>query len=203
MSAANKDVLDLLDSLDTAPVAHSKAPKSTAATPTAAPGDGEAAEALAFLDELTQQKSRPTRVLTPGPRVRNATTDSVRKSVDSVRNAAVAGTPPRATTPLASSSSAPVQASSSGLASGSGGGWGWGSVWNTASTIAATAAQAAAQAKTVVDEQVKHLPANDQAKKWGEGMYEYVKNAQLDKLSKPPSHHSNKRNAHIVHQARI
>jgi hypothetical protein len=34
-----------------------------------------------------------------------------------------------------------------------------------------------------VDEQVKHLPKNEQARKWGEGVIEYAKQAQLDKLS--------------------
>lgn len=60
-------------------------------------------------------------------------------------------------------------------ASGGSGGWGWGSVWNSASA-------AIQQAKTVVDEQVKNLPKNEQAKKWGEGVMEYAKNAQLEKL---------------------
>ena len=57
----------------------------------------------------------------------------------------------------------------------SGGGWGWGSVWTSASA-------AIQQAKTVVDELVKNLPKNEQAKKWSEGMIEYAKNAQLEKL---------------------
>ncbi|THH32341.1 hypothetical protein EUX98_g1849 [Antrodiella citrinella] len=37
------------------------------------------------------------------------------------------------------------------------------------------------QAKTVVDEQVKNLP-RDEARKWGEGVLEYAKAAQLDKI---------------------
>jgi len=48
-------------------------------------------------------------------------------------------------------------------------------VWTSASA-------AIQQAKTVVDEQVKNLPKNEQAKKWSEGMIEYAKNAQLEKL---------------------
>jgi len=59
--------------------------------------------------------------------------------------------------------------------SSAGGGWGWGSVWNSASV-------ALQQAKSAVDEQVKYLPKNEQARKWGEGMMEYAKSAQLDKL---------------------
>jgi len=60
---------------------------------------------------------------------------------------------------------------------GGGGGWGWTtSAWGAASSMFH-------QAKTVVDEQVKHLPTrNEQARKWGEGMLEYAKNTQLDKL---------------------
>lgn len=34
----------------------------------------------------------------------------------------------------------------------------------------------------MVDEQVKQLPKNEQARKWGEGVIEYAKTAQLDKL---------------------
>jgi hypothetical protein len=48
-------------------------------------------------------------------------------------------------------------------------------VWSTASA-------AIQQAKSVVDEQVKQLPKNEQARKWGEGVIEYAKTAQLDKL---------------------
>ena len=71
---------------------------------------------------------------------------------------------------------------------GPGGGWGWGSVWSTASS-------AIQQARSVVDEQVKHLPKNlpiqnDQVRGWGESALEYgkkaqeyAKSAQLDKLS--------------------
>jgi hypothetical protein len=59
---------------------------------------------------------------------------------------------------------------------GASGGWGWGSVWSSASA-------AIQHAKSAVDEQVKHLPKNEQARKWGEGVIEYAKAAQLDKLS--------------------
>ncbi|KAJ3515839.1 hypothetical protein NMY22_g14345 [Coprinellus aureogranulatus] len=69
----------------------------------------------------------------------------------------------------------------------SGGGWGWGSVWSTAST-------AIQQARSVVDEQVKHLPKNlpknelvqgwsESALEYGKKAQEYAKNAQLDKIS--------------------
>jgi hypothetical protein len=176
-----EDVMQFLDSLDSIPaapgVSKSKQPASTANAPAAA-ATGEAAEALAFLDELTQQSSRPTRVLTPGPRVRNAA-DAARKS----GNASPAPAANKAGTPTITPSASNISASSSTNAesvrpSASTSGWGWGSVWNTASA-------AIAQAKTVVEEQAKILP-NDQAKKWGEGMITYVKQTQLDKLGSSP-----------------
>jgi len=195
MSNNNEDVLQLLDSLDAAPIAQPKPPtlrtKSTTGRSTpgieAAPGD--AAEALAFLDELTQKSSKPTRVLTPGPRVRNAggaTGVEVRKSTDSVRGSSgTSVTPSRPHTPSAPATTsiiAPVSMEGSS-ASGGGGGWGlgWGSLGNAWSTASAIAVKAAEQAKTIAEEQAKHLP-NEQAKKWGDTAMGYVKNAQLDKL---------------------
>lgn len=76
------------------------------------------------------------------------------------------------------------------------GAWGWSSVWTQATTIVQ-------QARTVAEEQVKTasgatslsagiggigegfmkaLGENEQAKKWGEGVINYAKAAQLDKL---------------------
>ena len=197
MSNNNEDVMQLLDSLDAAPVAQPKPPtlrtKSTTGRSTpgieAAPGD--AAEALAFLDELTQKSSKPTRVLTPGPRVRNVggtTGVEVRKSTDSVRGSSgTSATPSRPHTPSApatTSTTAPISTTSSS-SSGGGGGWGlgWGSLGSAWSTASAIAAKAAEQAKTIAEEQAKHLP-NEQAKKWSDTAIGYVKNAQLDKLGK-------------------
>jgi hypothetical protein len=54
-------------------------------------------------------------------------------------------------------------------------GWGWGSVWSST-------AAALQQARTVVDDQVKTLSTNEQARKLQEGVFGYVKSAQLDKL---------------------
>ncbi|CAG7846721.1 SubName: Full=Uncharacterized protein {ECO:0000313/EMBL:CCA74245.1} [Serendipita indica DSM 11827] len=182
---SKQSVLQFLDSLD-APPTTSKAPSPSTKQPTnastgapsgSAATTGNAAEALAFLDELTQQSSRPTRVLTPGPRVRNAPGDATRTSA----KASPAPSLSRATgtnvgitsNTAASASSNPNTEEPKPTTAGSGG-WGWGSVWNTASA-------ALAQAKNVVEEQAKHLP-NDQAKKWGEGVMTYVKQAQLDKI---------------------
>jgi Family of unknown function (DUF5427) len=193
MSNNNEDVMQLLDSLDAAPVAQPKPPtlRTKSATGRSTPGieaaPGDAAEALAFLDELTQKSSKPTRVLTPGPRVRNAAGTigtEVRRSIDSVRG--TSATPSRPHTPSAPATivtSAPVSTTSS-PSSGGGGGWGlgWGSLGSAWSTASAIAAKAAEQAKTIAEEQAKHLP-NEQAKKWGETAMGYVKNAQLDKIS--------------------
>jgi len=55
---------------------------------------------------------------------------------------------------------------------------GLGSVWSSASA-------AIQQAKTVVDEGVKNLPQvtqSDQPRQWREGLIDYVKSAQLDKI---------------------
>ncbi|KAG8837784.1 hypothetical protein FRB91_005793 [Serendipita sp. 411] len=177
---SKQSVLQFLDSLDNIPAAPSQSSKPTPNAPTtgATGGSGDAAEALAFLDELTQQSSRPTRVLTPGPRVRNAT-DPGRKSSGSPApslSKATGATQSAATTSSANTSTSNAESVKPNETAG--GGWGWGSVWNTASA-------AIAQAKTVVDEQVKQLPKqlpNDQAKKWGEGVMTYVKQAQLDKI---------------------
>jgi hypothetical protein len=195
MSSNNEDVMQLLDSLDAAPVAQPKPPtfRAKSATGRSTPGieaaPGNAAEALAFLDELTQKSSKPTRVLTPGPRVRNAggtTGIEVRKSIDSVRGSTgTSATPSRPHTPSApATTAAPASVSPTGSpSSGGGGGWGlgWGSLGSAWSTASAIAAKAAEQAKTIAEEQAKHLP-NEQAKKWSETAMGYVKNAQLDKI---------------------
>ena len=90
---------------------------------------GDTAEALAFLDELTQKSNKPTRALTPGPRVRNVggtTGTEVRKSIDSVSG--TSATPSRPHTPSVPATTitiAPVSTTSS-LSSGGGG---WARVW--------------------------------------------------------------------------
>lgn len=144
-----------------------------------APGNNEGeAEALAFLDEITQKSAEPTRPTVSHfdrPASRSGT-PTLRKSTERVR---LGG----------SGLSASASSSTTSLSKGNdkskveqpdvsaGGAWGWGSVWSTASA-------AIQQAKTVVDEQVKALPKNEQARKWGEGVIEYAKAAQLDKIGK-------------------
>ncbi|CAE6527374.1 unnamed protein product [Rhizoctonia solani] len=149
---------------------------------------GEGAEALAFLEEITQKSSEPTKP-TPAPvpkpteRIRLSVTNNPRRSVESSRaGTPVSRVPPTATPPPNASTS---QANAEDKApAASAGAWGWGSVWNSASA-------ALQQARTVVEERAKHLPPippaaaarGELARKWGEGMMEYVKNAQFDKIS--------------------
>lgn len=169
-----QEALQLLDDLDSL-----STEKTEGATglqqqiSTSNPPGGEAEDVLKFLDEITQKSAEPLRPTAPHldrPTSR-AGTPTLRKSVERVR----VGTPNShasgSTTPLSNQSQPP-----SGESAGKG--WGWGgisSVWSSASA-------AIQQAKTVVDEQVKHLPSNEQAKKWSEGMMSYVKADQLEKL---------------------
>lgn len=186
----SKEALALLDDLDSfTPVPAHPPPSSTASThkskaknsslgisnppaPAATPpppvvNDKDAADALAFLDEITQKSTEPRKP------VRVTLGGGSRPGTPSVRRSAEQ--PPKSATGDPTSDTA--AASTSGTSPAQGAGWGWGSVWNTASA-------ALAQAKEKVDEQVKNLEQNEQAKKWGEGMMSYVKQAQLDKLGK-------------------
>jgi hypothetical protein len=155
-------------------------------------GGGETAEALAFLDEIQQKASEPISRPSSSISVRSGT-PTVRKSTERVKlgggtpssllshGAAAASASATSLHRQVSSDAAGTKAGTGGTggtaASSGGGGWGWGTVWNTASA-------ALQQAKSAVDEQVKHLPKNEQARKWGEDMLEYAKNAQLEKLSR-------------------
>jgi Family of unknown function (DUF5427) len=197
--------LDDLDSLspDSRPPGADSAVAAAATPPPAAANPSEAAEVLAFLDEITQKSSEPTRLaasLVDRPLSRSGT-PSLRKSTERV----TVGKSSLTNSGLTSGRGASPSTSSSNLASAerpqvtselgqqsSGGVWGWGNVWSSAST-------ALQQARSVVDEQVKGLPTQD-AKKWGEGVLgyarnaqeraqEYAKNAQLEKLGLSPSLH--------------
>lgn len=192
-----EEALAFLDDLD------NMAPPPTAAGTQSAqpPAEGEA-EVYAFIDEITQKSSEPPRTtLSHIDRPSRAGTPTLRKSTERVRVGAPAPLLPTAsgsTTPLVRTESSgsrvsltsavkqesrqatPPPAQQSQQPPSSSASWGWGSVWSTAST-------ALQQAKSVVDEQVKNLPKNEQARKWGEGVLEYAKAAQLDKLSTCPS----------------
>lgn len=193
--------LDDLESLTPAtatPSVASKIPSATSGKP------GEAADVIAFLDEITQKSSEPTVRTTLLERpVSRAGTPTVRKSTERVRMGAPSPLPlaPNALRSPSLSSSKPEPPTSAASAStaipqttkpeamtetSSQRGWGWGGV----SSVWSTASAAIQQARTVVDDQVKNLPNNEQAKKWSEGALsyaksaqEYAKNAQLDKLS--------------------
>jgi hypothetical protein len=142
--------------------------------------EGEA-EVLAFLDEITQKSTEPTRptIATSHldrPNSRSGT-PTIRKSTERVRlggGSALSHSASSSSTSLHKTATETAKADQA-TASGGSGQWGWGSVWSTASA-------AIQQAKTVVDEQVKALPNNEQARKWSEGVIGYAKAAQLDKI---------------------
>ena len=173
-----QEALQILDDLDSlSPDAHAPGVDSAAAP---AP-PGEAAEVLAFLDEITQKSSEPTRPaasLVDRPLSRSGT-PTLRKSTERVKVGGSSLTNPgsssgRGVSPSTSSSNlVPAErqdATPEHERQPSGGGWGWGSVWSSASS-------AIQQARSVVDEQVKSLPTQD-AKKLREDVLGYARNAQ-------------------------
>jgi hypothetical protein len=172
-----QEALQILDDLDSlSPDAHAPSVDPAAATATPA-NPGEAAEVLAFLDEITQKSTRPAASLVDRPLSRSGT-PTLRKSTERVKVGSSLTNPGsssvRGVSPSTSSSNlAPAEkqeATPEHERQPSGGGWGWDSVWSSASS-------ALQQARTVVDEQVKSLPTQD-AKKWREGVLGYAKNAQ-------------------------
>jgi len=168
-----EEALQFLNDLD------SLSPDANVAQPQ--PGnEREAAEVLAFLDEITQKSAEPTRTTTShlDRPLSRAGTPTLRKSVERVKvGAQGALLPSSSSSPKSENTGDHLQRSKPDqpTQTSAGGGWGWGSVWSSASA-------AIQQAKTAVDEQVKHLPKNEQARKWGEGVLEYAKTAQLEKL---------------------
>ncbi|THH16828.1 hypothetical protein EW146_g3875 [Bondarzewia mesenterica] len=182
-----EEALQFLDDLDS--LSPDAAPAGVNASVAAAPNPsnpGEAAEVLAFLDEITQKSSEPTRTTTTHIErpLSRAGTPTLRKSAERVKVGAP--TPLMASSGSSSSKGASPSSSSTNVSTSAtatkqdppsqqSGGWGWGSVWTSASS-------ALQQAKSAVDEQVKHLPKQEQARKWSEGMMEYAKNAQLEKI---------------------
>jgi len=178
--------LDDLDSLSPPPASVARGLTTPGAE---AAHDGEAADVLALIDEITQKSAEPTRATTAHldrPLSRSGT-PTVKKGVERVR----VGTPgtyspstpslptkAEASTTVATSPKTTLENTQEqgSVTASSSNGWGWGSVWSTA-------AAALQQAKSAVDEQVKNLP-NEQARKWSEGVIEYAKTAQLDKLGK-------------------
>ncbi|PSR71269.1 hypothetical protein PHLCEN_2v12783 [Hermanssonia centrifuga] len=182
-----EEALAFLDDLDNMAPAPSGQGASQVSQP---PPEGEA-EVYAFIDEITQKSSEPPRTIISHIErpISRAGTPTLRKSTERVKVGAPASLLPTASgtaSPLLRTDSASSRVSISSAAkqdprestpsvAGASGGWGWGNVWSSASA-------AVQQARAVVDEQVKNLPKNDQARKWGEGVLEYAKSAQLDKL---------------------
>jgi len=174
-----EEALQLLDDLD------SLAPPDGAPAPaqgTQPPAEGEA-EVYAFIDEITQKSTEHLPRLT-APHIdrplSRAGTPTLRKT-ERVKVGAPAPLLPSAAAatpnaPISGSSPAPASSAATDSAStaqaqAGSSGWGWGNVWSSASA-------AIQQAKQVVDEQVKNLPNNEQARK----VLEYAKAAQLEKL---------------------
>jgi len=180
-----EEALQFLDDLDSfAPPTEVRPANKKAQAGSGSGNEGEAAEVLAFLDEITQKSAElPPR--SASAHISRSGTPTLRKSTERVR---LGGGP--SLHPSASSSTTSLnktlndttrgkekaEPQPAGSSQSNSGAWGWGSVWSTASA-------AIQQAKNVVDEQVKYLPKNEQARKWGENVMEYAKTAQLDKLS--------------------
>jgi len=192
-----EEALKFLDDLDSfAPPADTGAANISSkqgGSPAAAgaASEGEAAEVLAFLDEITQKSTEPTRATTAHISISRSGTPTLRKSTERVRLGGGSSLLPSASSSTSSlnrvsntdsgqraKETSNASAQNQNQTQSSSGGWGWGSVWSSASA-------AIQQAKSAVDEQVKHLPKNEQARKWGEGVIEYAKSAQLDKLGMP------------------
>jgi hypothetical protein len=186
-SSKQQEALQLLDDLDNL---SGSVPAPVAATPVEpAPATGHAADVLAFIDEVTQKSSEPTksaasRITLSRPSSRSSNTPSTlkKKSFEASRAAtplsATSATAPATSSPPASAVPSPNPAarqSPEPSPQPSTSGWGWGAVWS--STTAAIQ-----QARTVVDDQVKTLSANEQARKLQEGVLGYVKTANLDKI---------------------
>lgn len=175
--------LDALDSFTPPTVGNNQSNNPGASAP-----EGQEAEVLAFLDEITQKSAEPThpRSSTPASaahidRPSRVGTPVLKKSTERVRLGGGSGSSSTTSvhkTGVGSNSDNKAnqdQTAKQSPPSQDTGGWGWGSVWTTASA-------AIKQAKTAVDEQVRALPNNEHARKWGEGVIEYARNAQLDKL---------------------
>jgi len=175
-----QEALQLLDDLDSfTPIpegAPSGKPPASAQGSNPTGNEGEA-EALAFLDEITRKSAEPTRVAHIDRPISRSSTPTLRKSGERVKlgGSSLTGNATPPTSASVKSATPEPAAGATPAAAAAGGGWGWGSVWSTAST-------ALQQARSAVEEQANHLPKNEQARKWGEGVMEYAKSAQLDKL---------------------
>ncbi|KAL4068269.1 maintenance of telomere capping protein 1 [Scleroderma yunnanense] len=177
-----EEALQFLDDLDSLnPPAGRDRDPNIVVPPTRPGQEGNPADVLAFIDEITQKSSEPTRITAPHIErpISRAGTPSLRKSTERVK---VGVHPVSSSSSLSGKSEssvtgyqAPIKSEVSDTIPSGASRWGWSNVWSNASA-------AYQQAKSVVDEQVRSLPNNDQVSKWGGGVLEYAKNAQLDKL---------------------
>ncbi|KZS93269.1 hypothetical protein SISNIDRAFT_549661 [Sistotremastrum niveocremeum HHB9708] len=185
-SSKQQEALQFLDDLDSisAPILPTDSKiSSKLSSSTELPSSGQAADVLAFLDEVTQKSSEPTKsaasritISRPSSRASNATPPLLKKTTDHTR----ASVQPQSAThpPSHAAASSVVNETSNQVPpnpTNTTSSWGW-SVWSSASA-------ALQQARSVVDDQVKNLPNNEHAKKWGEGVMGIVKNVQLDQIS--------------------
>lgn len=204
-ASARDDVLSFLDDLDSfAPVPGTSSTtltKSTAGLPNqdsthlkptpsnSIPKNEDAQSVLDFLDEITQRSSTPTAsIQTKKLTTSNSNTRSLSRK-PSATSIQTSSNGPSGSQSIEPPISSPAPASS---------GWGWGSVLKQAtSTVYNQAKTAAGQVQSVVGDPsmsshlVKHLNSGLQnqlsgqtetARKWKEGVMEYVKASGIDQL---------------------
>lgn len=173
-----EEALQFLDDLDNIapppPETSSGASAPPAPATGAKPGEGEA-EFLAFIDEITQKSAEPVapvKTRSPAATLSRSGTPTVRKSTERLKLSSQGRATPPAPAAAEKAAAASETAAAAAGAGGSGG-WGW-SAWNSGAVW-----NALQQARDVVEEQAKNLPKNEQARKWGEGVLEYAKKADL------------------------
>lgn len=174
-----QEALQILDDLDSLPEA-SLPTRKVRADGEQQEQAGDASEVLAFIDQITQKSSEPTRTTSAMlERPRSAT--PVRKPTERVKLGGPSTPAPGSVsqTPSQTHTPPPLSIQQEGEPALSGGGWGFGG-WGT--SVWSSASAALQQARSVVDEQVKHLPS-DQAKKWREGVLQYAKGADLETIT--------------------
>jgi hypothetical protein len=174
-----QEALQFLDDLDSLPEA--PLPNQTVKGGKQQEETGDASEVLAFIDQITQKSSEPTRTTSAILERPRSATPTVRKPTERVKLSGSSTSAPGSISRAPSQTHTPPPPVQQEEQPPPGGGnWGFGgwsnSVWSSASA-------ALQQARSVVDEQVKHLPNNDQAKRWREGVLEYAKNADLEKIT--------------------
>jgi hypothetical protein len=173
-----QEALQFLDDLDSLP--ETPLPNQPVTTGGKQPEEtGDASEVLAFIDQITQKSSEPFRTTSAILDRPRSATPTVRKPTERVKLSGTSTPAPSSISQTPQTHTPPPAKQEEQFPSNSGG-WGFGGRWGSVLSSASAALQ---QARSVVDEQVKHLPNNDQAKKWSEGVLEYAKNADLEKIT--------------------